>query len=306
MADHLHVVRVCVRARARARVCVCLCVCVCGVLSMVHCRIVVQRILYACVSSFLLPRAPFDFDSVSARGHMPLSTRSVAATNSSSTARTTSRSTKTTTLATTRSTATPKTAAPKTAAQPKTAATAASCSTAAATSSSGEPSRIQVLREARKAAAERERGCEALVEAANLRRDPLKELSVPRTFQSNGLDAALEWHRGAALSDDALLFCAALLAANMRAQAKAAGWGSMGRVSAPARPQCLLRTRLACGSWQLGAPSRCLGCSSQPPQKPPIRPRSSIQVGLERRGQEARAEGEPEPRAAGALARPRA
>ena len=241
---------------------------------------------------------------------MPLSTRSVAATNSSSTARTTSRSTKTTALATTTpktgSTATPKTAAPKTAAQPKTAATAASCSTAGATSSSGEPSRIQVLREARKAAAERERGCEALVEAANLRRDPLKELSVPRTFQSNGLDAALEWHRGAALSDDALLFCAALLAANMRAQAKAAGWGSMGRVSAPARPPCLLRTRLACGSWQLGAPSRCLGCSSQPPQKPPIRPRSSIQVGLERRGQEARAEGEPEPRAAGALARPRA
>ena len=144
------------------------------------------------------------------------------------------------------------------------------------------------------------------MEAANLRRDPLKELSVPRTFQSNELDAALEWHRGAALSDDALLFCAALLAANMRAQAKAAGWGSMGRVSAPARPPCLLRTRLACGSWQLGTPSRCLGCSSQPPQKPPIRPRSTIQVGLERRGQEARAEGEPEPRAAGALARPRA
>ena len=297
---------VCVCARARARACVCVCVCACVVCclwSIVELLCIAEEVR---VSSFLLPRAPFDFDSVSARGHMPLSTRSVAATNSSSTARTTSRSTKTTTLATTRSTATPKTAAPKTAAQPKTAATAASCSTAAATSSSGEPSRIQVLREARKAAAERERGCEALVEAANLRRDPLKELSVPRTFQSNGLDAALEWHRGAALSDDALLFCAALLAANMRAQAKAAGWGSMGRVSAPARPQCLLRTRLACGSWQLGAPSRCLGCSSQPPQKPPIRPRSSIQVGLERRGQEARAEGEPEPRAAGALARPRA
>ena len=300
---------VCVCARARVRACVCVCVCACVVCCLWS---IVELLCRGSrrgrrVSSFLLPRAPFDFDRVSARGDMPLSTRSVAATNSSSTARTTSRSTKTTALAsTTGSTATPKTAAPKTAAQPKTAATAASCSTAAATSSSGEPSRIQVLREARKAAAERERGCEALVEAANLRRDPLKELSVPRTFQSNGLDAALEWHRGAALSDDALLFCAALLAANMRAQAKAAGWGSMGRVSAPARPPCLLRTRLACGSWQLGAPSRCLGCSSQPPQKPPIRPRSTIQVGLERRGQEARAEGEPEPRAAGALARPRA
>ena len=302
---------VCVCARARVRACVWF-VCV-----RVWC--VVYGPLSNCCAEDLVrerlliftPPSPIRFrHRVSARGHMPLSTRSVAATNSSSTARTTSRSTKTTALATTTpktgSTATPKTAAPKTAAQPKTAATAASCSTAAATSSSGEPSRIQVLREARKAAAERERGCEALVEAANLRRDPLKELSVPRTFQSNGLDAALEWHRGAALSDDALLFCAALLAANMRAQAKAAGWGSMGRVSAPARPPCLLRTRLACGSWQLGAPSRCLGCSSQPPQKPPIRPRSSIQVGLERRGQEARAEGEPEPRAAGALARPRA
>ena len=81
------------------------------------------------------------------------------------------------------------------------------------------------MREARKAAAERERACEALVEAANLRRNPLKELSVQRAFRSNGLDAALEWQRGAALSDDELLFCSALLSANMRAQAKAAGWG---------------------------------------------------------------------------------
>ena len=117
---------------------------------------------------------------------------------------------------------------------------------------------MQVLREARKAAAERERGCEALVEAANLRRDPLKELSVPRTFRSNGLDAALEWHRGAALSDEELLFCAALLAANMRAQAKAAGWGSMVRVppwqcpsSAPAPSQ-----GTPGGSGQPGTPGK--------------------------------------------------
>ena len=39
--------------------------------------------------------------------------------------------------------------------------------------------------------------------------------------------AALEWQRGAALSDEELLFCSALLSANMRAQAKAAGWGVM-------------------------------------------------------------------------------
>ena len=52
------------------------------------------------------------------------------------------------------------------------------------------------MREARKAAAERERACEALVDAANLRRNPLKELSVQRAFRSNGLDAALEWQRG--------------------------------------------------------------------------------------------------------------
>ena len=150
---------------------------------------------------------------------MPLSTRSVAATNAigaterapknRSTAKTTASAT------TTRSTATPKTSA----------TTAASCSSAAATSASGAPSRVQVLREARKAAAERERACEALVDAANLRRNPLKELSVQRAFRSNGLDAALEWQRGAALSDDKLLFCSALLSANMRAQAKAAGWG---------------------------------------------------------------------------------
>ena len=191
--------------------------------------------------------------ATNAASEMPLSTRSVAATNASHpTARTTSRSTAKTTApaTTTRSTATPKNA--------PAAATAASCSTAAATSSSGEPSRIQVLREARKAAAERERGCEALVEAANLRRDPLKQLSVPRTFRSNGLDAALEWHRGAALSDEELLFCAALLAANMRAQAKAAGWGSMVRAapwqcpsSAPAPSQ-----GTPGGSGQPGTPGK--------------------------------------------------
>ena len=144
---------------------------------------------------------------------MPLSTRSVAATNAiRATERgPTNRSTAKTTApaATTHSTATPKTAA----------TTAASCSTAAATSASGAPSRIQVLREARKAAAERERAREALVDAANLRRNPLKELSVRRAFRSNGLDAALEWQRGAALSDEELLFCSALLSANMRAQA---------------------------------------------------------------------------------------
>ena len=135
---------------------------------------------------------------------------------------------------------------------------------AAATSSGGEPSRIQVLREARKAAAERERGCEALVEAANLRRDPLKELNVLRTFRSNGLDAALEWHRGAALSDEELHFCAALLAANMRAQAKAAGRGSMVKapaLSAPARTLRLLRARLAAlGSSALPGRGRPIGC----------------------------------------------
>ena len=138
-----------------------------------------------------------------------------------------------------------------------------------------------------------------------------------RTFRSNGLDAALEWHRGAALSDEELHFCAALLAANMRAQAKAAGRGSMVKapaLSAPARTLRLLRARLAAlGSSALpgrgrptGRPSQCLGCSSQPPPKPPISPHLTVQVGLERRGQEACAEGEPEPRAAGAVARPRA
>ena len=178
----------------------------------------------ACIVRWIFTRR-HRFEVVTAPPHaaaereMPLSTRSVAATNAigaterapknRSTAKTTASAT------TTRSTATPKTAA----------TTAASCSTAAATSASGAPSRIQVLREARKAAAERERACEALVDAANLRRNPLKELSVQRAFRSNGLDAALEWQRGAALSDDELLFCTALLSANMRAQAKAAGWG---------------------------------------------------------------------------------
>ena len=168
---------------------------------------------------------------------MPLSTRSVAATNSSrstSTARPVSRSTAKKTAPA--EVAPAEVVAP--AAEPRQKKTAPAKKTAAAaTSSGGEPSRIQVLREARKAAAERERGCEALVEAANLRRDPLKELNVLRTFRSNGLDAALEWHRGAALSDEELHFCAALLAANMRAQAKAAGRGSMVKAPALAAPQ---------------------------------------------------------------------
>ena len=180
---------------------------------------------------------------------MPLSTRSVAATNSSrstSTARPVSRSTAKKTAPA--EVAPAEVVAP--AAEPRQKKTAPAKKTAAAASSAsgGEPSRIQVLREARKAAAERERGCEALVEAANLRRDPLKELNVLRTFRSNGLDAALEWHRGAALSDEELHFCAALLAANMRAQAKAAGRGSMVKapaLSAPARTLRLLRARLA-------------------------------------------------------------
>ena len=169
---------------------------------------------------------------------MPLSTRSVAATNSSrltSTARPVSRSTAKKTAPA--EVAPAEVVAP--AAEPRQKKTAPAKKTAAAASSAsgGEPSRIQVLREARKAAAERERGCEALVEAANLRRDPLKELNVLRTFRSNGLDAALEWHRGAALSDEELLFCAALLAANMRAQAKAAGRGSIVKAPALAAPQ---------------------------------------------------------------------
>ena len=44
-------------------------------------------------------------------------------------------------------------------------------------------------------------------------------------IHASEFDAALEWQRGAALSDEELLFCSALLSANMRAQAKAAGWG---------------------------------------------------------------------------------
>ena len=200
---------------------------------------------------------------------MPLSTRSVAATNSSrltSTARPVSRSTAKKTapaevapaevVAPAAEPRQKKTAPAKTAPAKKTAA-------AASSASGGEPSRIQVLREARKAAAERERGCEALVEAANLRRDPLKELNVLRTFRSNGLDAALEWHRGAALSDEELHFCAALLAANMRAQAKAAGRGSMVKapaLSAPARTLRLLRARLAAlGSSALPGRGRASG-----------------------------------------------
>ena len=80
--------------------------------------------------------------------------------------------------------------------------------------------------------------------------------------------------------------------------------------SAPAPPQ-----GVPGGSGQLGtprkrpahrAPSHRLGCSSQPPPKPPISPHLTVQVGLERRGQEACAEGEPESRAACAVARPRA
>lgn len=81
------------------------------------------------------------------------------------------------------------------------------------------------MREARKAAAERERGCEAIVDAANLRSDPLTQLSVLRAFRGDGLDASLEWRRGAGVLEAELRFCTALLSDNMREQYRAAGWG---------------------------------------------------------------------------------
>ena len=88
-----------------------------------------------------------------------------------------------------------------------------------------EPAKAKARRDARKAAVERERGLEKLVDAANLKRDPLQDLPALREFRRNGLDAELEWRRGPDLSDADMTFCAELLASNMRDQYKAAGWG---------------------------------------------------------------------------------
>ena len=66
-----------------------------------------------------------------------------------------------------------------------------------------EPAKAKARRDARKAAVERERGLEKLVDAANLKRDPLQDLPALREFRRNGLDAELEWRRGPDLSDAA-------------------------------------------------------------------------------------------------------
>tara|TARA_B110001452_G_C15178849_1_gene409493 strand:+ start:410 stop:1162 length:753 start_codon:yes stop_codon:yes gene_type:complete len=88
-----------------------------------------------------------------------------------------------------------------------------------------EPSRAKLEKEARKASAERERLKPMLVEQANAKRDVLDDFEAQRELRKNGLNATLEWLSGPALSDDDVVFCAELLAANMKAHYKAAGWG---------------------------------------------------------------------------------
>lgn len=95
----------------------------------------------------------------------------------------------------------------------------------AKTKQKAEPSKAKLEKEARRAWAEQERQKQTLVEQANAKRDVLDDFEAQRELRKHGLNATLEWLSGPALSDDDMVFCAELLAANMKAHYKAAGWG---------------------------------------------------------------------------------